>query len=147
VVSLAAIRLGSWESGRAFKGIICDDISEFESHMPSHAVSLCGLCSRDASFVGSGYILLTSPTIFSATLPPELQGSQAENSRPQGRRRGGAIRVGAWVPAMIEWSVRRWCAERSRDYEECIGAKKHLVLGLSSLSHCPVKGSNTYRIG
>src|SRR5499427_453594 len=42
VVSLAGIRLGSWESARAFKGIICDDISEFESHMPSHAVrSLC----------------------------------------------------------------------------------------------------------
>ena len=38
VVSMAAIRLGSWESARAFKGIICDDISEFESHMPSHAV-------------------------------------------------------------------------------------------------------------
>ena len=42
VVSLAGIRLGSWESARAFKGIICDDISEFESHMPSHPVrSLC----------------------------------------------------------------------------------------------------------
>src|SRR6476620_12478504 len=39
-VSMAAIRLGSWESARAFKGVICDDISEFESHMPSHAVSL-----------------------------------------------------------------------------------------------------------
>src|SRR5262245_13133609 len=38
VVSLAGIRLGSWESARAFKGIICHDISEFESHMPSHAV-------------------------------------------------------------------------------------------------------------
>src|SRR5207344_2558102 len=38
MVSMAAIRLGSWESARAFKGIICDDISEFESHMPSHAV-------------------------------------------------------------------------------------------------------------
>jgi hypothetical protein len=39
VVSMAAIRLGSWESARAFKGIICDDISEFESHMPSQPVS------------------------------------------------------------------------------------------------------------
>ena len=29
VVSLAGNRLGSWESARAFKGIICDDISEF----------------------------------------------------------------------------------------------------------------------
>src|SRR5256886_17600413 len=38
VVSLAGIRLGSRESARAFKGIICDDISEFESHMPSQAV-------------------------------------------------------------------------------------------------------------
>ena len=38
VVSMAAIRLGSWESVRAFKGIIYDDISEFESYMPSHAV-------------------------------------------------------------------------------------------------------------
>src|SRR5438034_3769946 len=37
-ISLAAIRLGSWESARAFKGIICDDISEFESHMPSQPV-------------------------------------------------------------------------------------------------------------
>jgi hypothetical protein len=37
-VSVAGIRLGSGESARGFKGIICDDISEFESHMPSHAV-------------------------------------------------------------------------------------------------------------
>jgi hypothetical protein len=36
---------------------------------------------------------------------------------------------------------------RSGPYEECMGAKKHLVLGLPALSHCPVKGSNTYRIG
>ena len=40
VVSMAGIRLGSWESARAFKGIICDDISEFESHMPSQPVRL-----------------------------------------------------------------------------------------------------------
>ena len=38
VVSLAGIWLGSWESARAFKGIICDDVSEFESYMPSQAV-------------------------------------------------------------------------------------------------------------
>jgi hypothetical protein len=38
LVSRAGIRLGSWDSARAFKGIICDDIFEFESHMPSHAV-------------------------------------------------------------------------------------------------------------
>ena len=44
VVSVAGIRLRPWESARAFKGIICDDISEFESYMPSQAVwSLGGM--------------------------------------------------------------------------------------------------------
>src|SRR5262249_21441337 len=38
IVSVARIRLDSRESERPFKGIICRDISEFESHMPSHAV-------------------------------------------------------------------------------------------------------------
>jgi hypothetical protein len=42
VVSLAGIRPGSWESARAFKGIICDDISEFESYMPSQPVLSLG---------------------------------------------------------------------------------------------------------
>src|SRR5262249_39062848 len=38
IVSVARIRLGPRKSVRAFKGIICDDVSEFESYMPSHAV-------------------------------------------------------------------------------------------------------------
>src|ERR671934_2981025 len=56
VVSLAGIRLGSWESARIFKGIICDDVSEFESHMPSQAVGslwrvypVHGLCEQRRS--------------------------------------------------------------------------------------------------
>jgi hypothetical protein len=40
VVSVAGIRLGSWKSARSFKGIVCDDVSEFESDMASHAVGL-----------------------------------------------------------------------------------------------------------
>jgi hypothetical protein len=40
MVSVAEIRLDRHKSTRPFKGIICDDISEFESHMPSHAVGL-----------------------------------------------------------------------------------------------------------
>jgi hypothetical protein len=44
MVSVARIRLVSRKSPRLFKGIIYDDISEFESHMPSHAVkSLCAV--------------------------------------------------------------------------------------------------------
>ena len=38
MVSVGKIRLDRRKSTRLFKGIICDDISEFESHMPSHAV-------------------------------------------------------------------------------------------------------------
>ena len=43
VVSIAEIRVGSWQSARTFKGIVCDDISEFESYHLSHAVRLCEL--------------------------------------------------------------------------------------------------------
>jgi hypothetical protein len=44
MVSVARIRLVSRKSTRLFKGIICDDISEFESHMPSQPVgSLCAV--------------------------------------------------------------------------------------------------------
>jgi hypothetical protein len=37
-VSVAGIRLDSRKSVQPFNGIFCDDISEFESYMPSHAV-------------------------------------------------------------------------------------------------------------
>jgi hypothetical protein len=38
IVSVARIRLDSWNSVRSFKGIFCHDISEFESDHLSHAV-------------------------------------------------------------------------------------------------------------
>jgi hypothetical protein len=38
MVSVARIRLDSGKSVRPFKDIICDDVSEFESHMPSQPV-------------------------------------------------------------------------------------------------------------
>src|SRR6516165_2783986 len=40
IVSVARIRLDRRKSTRLFKGIICDDISEFESSHASHAVGL-----------------------------------------------------------------------------------------------------------
>jgi hypothetical protein len=45
VVSVARIRLHPRKFVRPFKGIICGDISEFESHMPSHAVRSLGASS------------------------------------------------------------------------------------------------------
>src|SRR5437660_10799808 len=44
IVSVARIRLDSRESERLFKGIICDDVSEFESHMASQPVVSVGAC-------------------------------------------------------------------------------------------------------
>jgi hypothetical protein len=48
-VSAAGIRLDSRKIYRAFNGIICDDISEFESYMASHAVA--SLWARQASWI------------------------------------------------------------------------------------------------
>jgi len=50
IVSVARIRLDSHKFMRAFKGIICDDISEFESHMPSHAVGLSQVRSPTGAY-------------------------------------------------------------------------------------------------
>ena len=47
IVSAARPRLEFWKSVRPFKGIFCDDISEFESYMPSQAVS--SLCAAKGS--------------------------------------------------------------------------------------------------
>ena len=55
MVSVAKIRLDRRKSTRLFKGIICDDISEFESYMPSHAVGLYGVIFRRAHCSGSWF--------------------------------------------------------------------------------------------
>jgi hypothetical protein len=52
MVSVARIRLVSRKSPRLFKGIICDDISEFESHMPSHAVASLWVIGAFIPFMG-----------------------------------------------------------------------------------------------
>jgi hypothetical protein len=51
IVSVIGIRLNSRESMRSFKGIICDDVSEFESYHPSQAVRSLGGCVALAKFV------------------------------------------------------------------------------------------------
>jgi hypothetical protein len=43
IVFGADIRLDSRKCTRSFKGIVCGDISEFESHMASHAVGPLGI--------------------------------------------------------------------------------------------------------
>jgi len=51
MVSVAKIRLDRRKSTRLFKGIICDDISEFESHMPSQPVQSLWVRSSSQKFV------------------------------------------------------------------------------------------------
>ena len=53
-VSVARVRLDSRKSMRPFKGIICDDISEFESFMPSHAIWSLGVMSGLQNCVPEG---------------------------------------------------------------------------------------------
>src|SRR5262249_49573095 len=50
IVSAAGIRLDHRKSVRSFKGIICHDISEFESYMPSNPVGSLGGMSRPHEF-------------------------------------------------------------------------------------------------
>src|SRR6266404_410771 len=54
IVSKARIRLDSGKSVRSFKAIICVDISEFESHMPSHAVGLSQVRSPTGNLRAQG---------------------------------------------------------------------------------------------
>jgi hypothetical protein len=46
------IRLDSHKSVRPFKGIICDDVSEFESHMPSQPVQSLEVTSGAQKYPG-----------------------------------------------------------------------------------------------
>src|SRR6266536_1591825 len=52
IVSAARIRLDSRKFVRPFKQIICGDVSEFGSHMPSHAV---GSLEANKSNVASAF--------------------------------------------------------------------------------------------
>src|SRR5262249_45868593 len=80
VVSMAGIRLDSRKSVRSFKGIICDDISEFESHMPSHAVGSLwcpgdGLTGLSSSAGGAEGSLIGTQSLWLFAGPPPEQGS------------------------------------------------------------------------
>jgi hypothetical protein len=64
---VARIRLDSRKSVRPFKEIICGDISEFESYMPSHAVRpLCAMSAEALQRPRGG----TSAAIEGAIPPP-----------------------------------------------------------------------------
>jgi hypothetical protein len=50
-------------------------------------------------------------------------------------RQGARVVHDSRRPRIVKWNMfggARWPLVTSEDYEECIGAKKHLVLGLSS---------------
>jgi hypothetical protein len=83
VVSLAGIRLQSWESVRAFKGIICHDISEFESYMPSHAVwSLWAMSALRNYAQQRRQRMPARCTHWAAKKAPRDSGAQGRRKRP-----------------------------------------------------------------
>jgi hypothetical protein len=102
IVSVARIRLNPWKTVRPFKGIICDDISEFESYMPSQPVrsrgmALCG--ARGAAGDATGFVA-ENPIRHEQCVgvdrqpasPQSDQGSEerVEVSRDTGRRSGSS---------------------------------------------------------
>jgi hypothetical protein len=66
IVSVARPRLDLRKSVRPFKGIFCDDISEFESDHPSHAVGSQGtsaICGADATRHRRARALVPNPPV------------------------------------------------------------------------------------
>src|SRR5262245_48124062 len=72
----ARIRLDSRKSVRSFKGIICVDISEFESYMPSHAV---GLSASPLVSVGGAFRLASR---YAGSILKGEKAATCQSSRP-----------------------------------------------------------------
>jgi hypothetical protein len=70
IVSKARIRRDQRKSVRPFKGIFCDDISEFESSHPSQPVRLCGASAKRSSCLTFRESL--SNSCLSASFPARL---------------------------------------------------------------------------
>jgi len=76
IVSAARPRLELWKSVRPFKGIFCDDISEFESYMPSHAVvspGMRGVMSAPFGLARHLWADVARASIADAHSPPTLE--------------------------------------------------------------------------
>ena len=79
---------------RPFKGIICDDISEFESYHPSHAVR--SLCARSRGFAQAGHALY-DPLVLAGAPLRVSDFAQTAAVRDQGMLVWWSIRAGAHV--------------------------------------------------
>jgi hypothetical protein len=103
---VARIWLDSWKFVRPFKGIFCDDISEFESYHPSHAVGLSQVCSprnRHAPVVKPCAFRCAMTKLWTAAAPAfresgdwprqGLRTRQDRRSRPARRNLERAMRV------------------------------------------------------
>jgi hypothetical protein len=151
---MAGIRLGSGESARAFKGIICDDISEFESYMPSHAVA--SLRARQASWIElrfksardyRGLCLLAreglecTNVLFRPIPPlhklPPLHAAPARDEQTVSKQRRTATGRGQKRFQLMgqSWHVKKTCSET---VEQIIGGRNKLSAG-----NVPVPPTNT----
>src|SRR2546429_6491391 len=94
IVSKARIRLDSRKSVRSFKGIICVDISEFESYMPSHAVgSLWRVYPVHGLCLGRSHSRTPRQSAGSSIRPVLLACLQPIIPRPCRRTRAGASEI------------------------------------------------------
>lgn len=101
-VSLAGIRQDSRGSKRYFKQIFCDNISEFEANMPSHAVgSLPARVHQPMTqplplvrIASRGELPVASRSCRSDRRWPRTQASPSESCNPRPSRAGRWIRTG-----------------------------------------------------
>ena len=95
MVSVARIRPDSRKSVRPFKGIICADISEFESYMPSHAVRSPSAKMR---------VVPTLPQALASRGMPRRFRSHDDNGCDQPRHEGVAIRLNGSAQRHGKWT-------------------------------------------
>ena len=129
MVSAAEIRLDSRKSVRPFKRIICDDTSEFESYMPSHAVGLHELTCASTQFL-HGQIFCTSP----------CKNLRLSRSSPPIAGRPIAIPIAAATLALGE-EIARVFADRLRIDGGPSPADFLVALNASPTARSPVAGT------
>jgi hypothetical protein len=117
IVSKARIRLDSRKSVRSFKGIICVDISEFESYMP-----------RSGALLGHGAQLVRPRAVDRSASAYRRKGKKSP--RTLRKTAGLSVRLLAgWGPRGRE-SVRRFLEAR------CALPRNHVVVKHSADSGC-----------
>ena len=133
------IRPDSRKSVRSFKGIICDDISEFDSYMASHAVVLSQVRSPAIVMHPLVYRPNTMKPLFAWTHSERKEDNEMNEDVFNGSIRKFLKTLGVSAQRDIEKAVRQALAEGKLKGNEKFPATGTISLGGIGLSH-EIKG-------